>query len=215
MLHSTGSTLLQREVPGRSLLHPVVQATPRVSLPAEQLKALTLRIQDAGTEVVKAKVSGLLSSSRFCDRGDRGDWSLAHPAPDLATLETRRQPARLCSAVMVAEAHRGGKTWQTYKKSLLPQAGKGSATLSMAYAAAKFGESCLAAMAGRAGLVECAYVESHLTPLPFFASRVVLGPHGVQVRLLLSCAARHAAAAQLLGMRAPPRHLTEILPFAC
>ena len=34
----------------------MVQATPRVSLPAEQIKALTLRIQDAGTEVVKAKV---------------------------------------------------------------------------------------------------------------------------------------------------------------
>ena len=33
-----------------------LQATPRVSLPAEQIKAITLRIQDAGTEVVKAKV---------------------------------------------------------------------------------------------------------------------------------------------------------------
>ena len=61
------------------------------------------------------------------------------------------------------------------------QAGKGSATLSMAYAAAKFGESCLLALAGRPSIVECAYVESHLTPLPFFASRVVLGPQGVQV----------------------------------
>ena len=62
------------------------------------------------------------------------------------------------------------------------QAGKGSATLSMAYAAAKFGESCLLALSGRQGVVECAYVESHLTPLPFFASRVVLGPDGVQAR---------------------------------
>ena len=34
-----------------------VQATPRVDLPAEKVKALTERIQDAGTEVVKAKVS--------------------------------------------------------------------------------------------------------------------------------------------------------------
>ena len=67
------------------------------------------------------------------------------------------------------------------RQALLLQAGKGSATLSMAYAAAKFGESCLAALAGRTSLVECAYVESHLTPLPFFASRVMLGPHGVQV----------------------------------
>ena len=61
------------------------------------------------------------------------------------------------------------------------QAGKGSATLSMAYAAAKFGESCLLAMAGTPGVVECAYVDSHLTDLPFFASSLRLGPSGVEV----------------------------------
>ena len=33
------------------------QATPRINLPADQVKALTARIQDAGTEVVKAKAS--------------------------------------------------------------------------------------------------------------------------------------------------------------
>lgn len=61
-----------------------------------------------------------------------------------------------------------------------PQAGKGSATLSMAYAAAAFADSCLRAMAGEGGVVECAYVESHLVPgLPFFASQLRLGPHGV------------------------------------
>jgi malate dehydrogenase len=61
------------------------------------------------------------------------------------------------------------------------QAGKGSATLSMAYAAAKFAESCLRALSGEA-VVECAYVESHLTELPFFASQVRLGPNGIEVR---------------------------------
>jgi malate dehydrogenase len=61
------------------------------------------------------------------------------------------------------------------------QAGKGSATLSMAYAAAKFAESCLSALAGDPGVVECAYVDSHLTELPFFASPVRLGPNGVEV----------------------------------
>lgn len=64
----------------------------------------------------------------------------------------------------------------------LLQAGKGSATLSMAYAAAKFAESCLSAMSGRPGVVECAYVESHLTDLAFFASQLRLGPNGVQAR---------------------------------
>ena len=39
------------------------------------------------------------------------------------------------------------------------QAGKGSATLSMAYAAAAFAESCLKAMGGAPNVVECAYVQ--------------------------------------------------------
>ncbi|CAK0787085.1 hypothetical protein CVIRNUC_010301 [Coccomyxa viridis] len=103
---------------GVTILPLLSQATPRVDVSAEKAKALTERIQDAGTEVVKAK------------------------------------------------------------------AGKGSATLSMAYAAAKFAESCVLALQGQA-VVECAYVESHLTDLPFFASQVRLGPSGVEEYLPL------------------------------
>lgn len=64
------------------------------------------------------------------------------------------------------------------------QAGKGSATLSMAYAAAKFAESCLKALQGEPGVIECAYVSSHLTELPFFASPLRLDQNGVAVSLL-------------------------------
>ncbi len=64
------------------------------------------------------------------------------------------------------------------------QAGKGSATLSMAYAAAKFAESCLKALQGEPGVIECAYVSSHLTDLPFFASPLRLDQNGVAVSLL-------------------------------
>ncbi|CAI5962331.1 unnamed protein product [Closterium sp. NIES-64] len=60
------------------------------------------------------------------------------------------------------------------------KAGAGSATLSMAYAAAKFAQACLRAMRGEAGIVECAFVQSTVTELPFFASRVVLGRQGVE-----------------------------------
>jgi hypothetical protein len=56
----------------------------------------------------------------------------------------------------------------------------------MAYAAAKFAESCLYAMAGRPGVVECAYVQSAITDLPFFASQLRLGVNGIEVRLGLS-----------------------------
>ncbi len=74
-----------------------------------------------------------------------------------------------------------------YQPAATPvQAGKGSATLSMAYAAAEFGHSCLRALAGDANIIECAYVESHLTELSFFASPVRLGPEGVQVGFVFS-----------------------------
>merc|ERR1712050_271610 len=57
--------------------------------------------------------------------------------------------------------------------------GKGSATLSMAYAGARLGRSILAGLAGRRR-VECAYVKSDITDLPYFTSKVVFGENGVQ-----------------------------------
>nr|KAJ0213669.1 hypothetical protein LSAT_V11C400199860 [Lactuca sativa] len=60
------------------------------------------------------------------------------------------------------------------------KAGAGSATLSMAYAAARFVESCLRALDGDSDVYECAFVESEITELPFFASRVKIGREGVE-----------------------------------
>jgi malate dehydrogenase len=60
------------------------------------------------------------------------------------------------------------------------KAGKGSATLSMAYAGALFADACLRAKNGEAGVVECTYVESSVTEVPFFASKVTLGKEGVE-----------------------------------
>lgn len=60
------------------------------------------------------------------------------------------------------------------------KAGAGSATLSMAYAAARFVESSLRALDGDSDVYECAYMQSDLTELPFFASRVKLGKDGAQ-----------------------------------
>jgi len=61
--------------------------------------------------------------------------------------------------------------------------GKGSATLSMAYAGARFGGAILRGLAGEPDVVECAYVESDLYAnegLPYFSSKVVLGVTGVE-----------------------------------
>ncbi|CAL5187754.1 unnamed protein product [Lathyrus oleraceus] len=60
------------------------------------------------------------------------------------------------------------------------KAGAGSATLSMAYAAVKFADACLRALKGEAGIIQCAYVDSRVTELPFFASKVRLGRDGVE-----------------------------------
>ncbi|KAF8668834.1 hypothetical protein HU200_052035 [Digitaria exilis] len=61
------------------------------------------------------------------------------------------------------------------------KAGAGSATLSMAYAAARFVEASLRGLDGDGDVYECAYVQSQVVPeLPFFASRVKLGRDGVE-----------------------------------
>ena len=57
--------------------------------------------------------------------------------------------------------------------------GKGSATLSMAYAGARLGRSILAGLTGRRR-VECAYVKSDVEDMGYFTSKVVFGDGGVK-----------------------------------
>ena len=60
------------------------------------------------------------------------------------------------------------------------KAGKGSATLSMAYAAAIFGDACMRGMSGEAP-VECTYVETDIVPgLQYFSTPCQLGKAGVE-----------------------------------
>ena len=63
------------------------------------------------------------------------------------------------------------------------KAGTGSATLSMAYAAARFTDSLIKGMNGQEGVVECAYVASDVTEATYFATPVVLGPSGIEKNL--------------------------------
>ncbi|GAB2278010.1 hypothetical protein Dimus_012710 [Dionaea muscipula] len=99
---------------GITILPLFSQATPKANFSYEDIKALTKRTQDGGTEVVEAK------------------------------------------------------------------AGKGSATLSMAYAGAIFADACLKGLNGVPDVVECSYVQSTITDLPFFSSKVKLGKNGVE-----------------------------------
>jgi len=99
---------------GITILPLLSQAYPAVEFTAEEVEALTIRIQNAGTEVVEAK------------------------------------------------------------------AGAGSATLSMAYAAARMAEACLRGLSGEPDVYECSYVPSSVSELPFFATKVKLGPSGAE-----------------------------------
>lgn len=102
---------------GITILPLLSKTRPSVSFTNEEIEQLTVRIQNAGTEVVEAK------------------------------------------------------------------AGAGSATLSMAYAAARFVESSLRALDGDSDVYECSFVQSELTELPFFASRIKLGKNGIEAFL--------------------------------
>jgi malate dehydrogenase len=56
----------------------------------------------------------------------------------------------------------------------------------MAYAAALFADACLRGMNG-ATATECTYVESDVTDLPFFATKVKLGTEGETRRCSCAC----------------------------
>merc|ERR1712205_61391 len=58
--------------------------------------------------------------------------------------------------------------------------GKGSATLSMAYAGARFGSAVLRGLAGE-DTIECAYVQSNVVEgFDYFSTKVTFGPSGVE-----------------------------------
>ncbi|CAA7402579.1 unnamed protein product [Spirodela intermedia] len=59
------------------------------------------------------------------------------------------------------------------------KAGKGSATLSMTYGGSIFADACLKGLNGAPDIVECSFVQSSITELPFFASKVKLGRNGI------------------------------------
>ncbi len=58
----------------------------------------------------------------------------------------------------------------------------------MAYAGALFADACLRGLNGEPNVVECSFVESNVTELPFFASKVKLGPKGAfKIAILSTC----------------------------
>lgn len=63
------------------------------------------------------------------------------------------------------------------------KAGAGSATLSMAHAAARFTDTLIKSLNGQVGVVECSYIASDVIEATYFSTPVVLGPGGVEKNL--------------------------------
>lgn len=65
------------------------------------------------------------------------------------------------------------------------KAGAGSATLSMAFAGARFTFSLLQALSGKQGVIECAYVNGTTegVDVPYFATPILFGKKGVEKSL--------------------------------
>lgn len=102
---------------GITILPLISQCQPKVQFGQDELAKLTQRIQEAGTEVVKAKK------------------------------------------------------------------GAGSATLSMAYAGARFANSLIKALMGEPNIIECAYVQSNVTSAKYFSNPILLGKNGLEKNL--------------------------------
>jgi len=102
---------------GVTIIPLLSNCKPAVNFPENQIKQLTERIQEAGTEVVKAK------------------------------------------------------------------AGAGSATLSMAYAGARFALALVRAIKGEQNIIECAYVRSNVTEATYFSTPLKLGKNGIEENL--------------------------------
>eukprot|EP00850_Spirogloea_muscicola_P006409 SM000030S11418 [mRNA] locus=s30:543654:545558:- [translate_table: standard] len=154
-----GLRLMDVDVPvvgghaGTTILPLLSKTKPSVDFSEEEVAKLTPRIQNAGTEVVEVGLPSAQLIFRLWESMDALEQAFCKGLG----------PDDIRCAVLQAKA------------------GAGSATLSMAYAAARFAESCLRALDGDSDVYECAYVESDLVPeLPFFASRVKLGKRGVE-----------------------------------
>nr|CAH7762892.1 unnamed protein product [Callosobruchus chinensis] len=163
------------------------RATPKVSIPKDKLDALTKRVQEAGTEVVNAKVghgSATLSmayaGARFANSvlrglcGERDVIECAFVMSDVTEVEYLSTPLKLGKCGVEENCGVG---------VVKAKVGHGSATLSMAYAGARFANSVMRGLKGESNVIECCYVQSDVTEAAYFANPVVLGKGGLEKNL--------------------------------
>merc|ERR1711920_39986 len=120
-------------------------------------------VQDATGKAAQIPVVGGHAGKTILPLFSQDEACAAIPDADIADMDVRVQDA-------------GTEVVKTKN-------GKGSATLSMAYAAARLGKAVLSGLAG-VPVTECAYVEQEVShggvTVPFFASRVTFGKGGIE-----------------------------------
>lgn len=100
-----------------------------------------------------------------------------HAGVTIMPVFSQDSVASTLSAEKIAELDK--RTQDAGTEVVDAKAGKGSATLSMAYAGSRFANSVLSGLAG-VPKTECAYVASSVSELPYFASKVTFGLKGVE-----------------------------------
>ena len=105
----------------------------------------------------------------------------AHSGPTIIPVASRCEPQLVFSKTDDLNAFHT-RVQSAGHEVLTAKEGKGTATLSMAYAAARFTTSLLRALSGH-DVVECAFVKSHVTSASFFSNELLLGRHGVKRNL--------------------------------
>lgn len=138
---------------GITIIPLISQCSPQVNISAEKIKQLTVRIQDAGTEVVQAK-AGLGSAT----------LSMAYAAARYAFQFLKESLSHQASGSAMQPQVRDA-TFDPLNTIILTL--KDNLFL-------RFTNSILRALKGGENIIECAFVQSEVTEAPFFATPILL-----------------------------------------
>lgn len=128
---------------------------------SDVVRANTFVSQNQGTDVSKANVPVIGG----------------HAGTTILPILSQVQGAKFSDADRDALTHRimfGGD------EVVQAKAGGGSATLSMAFAGARFTDKVLRAFNGEKNVQDYSYVQSDVTPVPYFSTLVTLGKNGAE-----------------------------------
>ncbi|KAF2533093.1 hypothetical protein F2Q70_00031115 [Brassica cretica] len=181
-----------------TILPLLSQVKPPCSFTQKEIEYLTVRMENGGIEVVKAKTGAAVKFEDACLKGLRGDANIvecAFVATHVTELPFFASKAEVMShnprevVVPVVGGHARVTILPLLSHVKLPcsftqkeidyltdrMENGGIEVVKAKSGAVKFADACLKGLRGDASIVECTFVATHMTELPFFASKVRLG----------------------------------------